>query len=157
MTERFPQFTIQISRLYKLIQKLKTDGMGQFGLKGVDTLCLYQLGLHGSMTFAELTQQCDLDPALVSRTLGGLVRSHMVTKEGGKYKARYSLTEEGLTLTKQVGTIIHHIQTQADQGISQEDLATFYRVLGQLTHNFEHMAQDANTFHEPEQQEESSL
>ena len=155
MTERFPTFTIKISRLHKLIQKLKTDGMGRFGLKGVDTLCLYQLGLHGSMTFAEIAEHCDLDAALVSRTLRDLTRNNMVAKEGGKYKARYSLTPEGQALTRQVGAIIHRIQAQADQGIAPEDLVTFYRVLGQLTQNFEHMAQDATTFQDPQQQEES--
>ena len=142
MTERFTTFTIRISRLNKLIQKLKTDGMGRFGLKGVDTLCLYLLGLEGSMTFGEIAQHCDLDPALVSRTLSGLTRKGMVRKDGepGKYRTPYTLTEEGRALTQQITSIIHTVQTQADEGISQEELATFYRVLGKLTDNFEQMA-----------------
>ena len=139
MTDRFTLFTIRNSHLNKLIQKLKTEGMGRFGLKGVDTLCLYQLGLHGPMTFAEIAGHCDLDPALVSRTLRGLTRSNMVCKEGGKYKALYSLTEEGQELNRSITAIICRIQNTAIQGITLSEMATFYRVLDRLTDNLEHL------------------
>lgn len=159
ITERFTTFTMRISRLHKLIQKLKTDGMGRFGLKGVDTLCLYQLSLHGPMTFAEIGEHCDLDPALVSRTLRGLTKGGMVVKDGepGKYRASYALTQEGQALTKKIAAIIQTIQTRADNGIEHADLITFYRVLDQITANLEEMAADtATTFSHIEtlQQEE---
>lgn len=142
MTERFPLFTMQISRLHRLIQKLKTEGMGRFGLKAVDTLCLYQLSTQDALTFSQVAEHCDLDPALVSRTLRSLVRGGMVKKEGnpGKYHARYSLTEEGRVRTAQITAIIRSIQSRADEGIDPQELKTFYRVLGQLTANFEAMA-----------------
>lgn len=142
MNERFPIFTMRISRLYRLIQKLKTDGMGRFGLKAVDTLCLYQLSTQDTLTFSQVAEHCDLDPALVSRTLRSLVKEGMVQKEGdpGKYHARYSLTEEGRVRTAQITAIIRSIQSQADEGIDAQELNTFYRVLGQLTANFEAMA-----------------
>lgn len=149
MQDRFTIFTIQISRLHKLIQKLKTDGMGRFGLKAVDTLCLYQLSLHGTLTFSQISEYCDLDAALVSRTLRALVKGGMVEKEGapGKYHALYSLTESGQELTGKITRIIEHMQIRADEGIDPEELKTFYRVLGQLTTNFEQMASaSAETF-----------
>lgn len=149
MRERFTTFTIQISRLHKLIQKLKTDGMGRFGLKAVDTLCLYQLSIHDTLTFSEVAEHCDLDAALVSRTLRALVKSGMVEKQGdpGKYHARYALTESGRVLTEQITYIIQNMQTRADDGIDPEELKIFYRVLGQLTANFEQMAKtSAETF-----------
>lgn len=160
MSQRFTTFTIKISRLNKLIQKLKADGMGQFGLKGVDTLCLYQLAEHTSMTFSEIAERCDLDGALVSRTLRSLVAKGMVEKDGapGKYHARYSLTEPGRVQTDEIIRIIHTIQSQADEGISHEDLTVFYRVLLRLTDNFEKMAaapQTALAQHQSIHQEES--
>ena len=159
MSERFPLFTIRISRLYNLIQKLKTSGMGRFGLKGVDTLCLYQLGLHGAMGFAEIAQRCDLDPALISRTLSGLTRKGMVLRDGapGKYKALYSLTDQGRVLTEKISAIISNVQARADRDISPQDLVTFYRVLDRLTVNFEEIAADpAQVFHQalPEEVQE---
>ncbi len=149
MTERFTIFTMRISRLHKLIQKLKADGMGRFGLKGVDTLCLYQLSLHGQMTFSEIAEHCDLDPALVSRTLRGLTKGGMVVKDGepGKYRARYALTEEGQILTGKIAAIIQTVQAHADEGIAQDDLMTFYRVLDRLTANLERLSADPATYY----------
>ena len=143
MDERFPQFTMQLSRLNKLIQKLKKEGMGHFGLKAVDTLCLYQLSHSESASFSEVAERCDLDGALVSRTLRGLTKSGMVVRLGepGKYHARYALTPQGAEKTHEIIKIINAVQSQADEGIDPADLAIFYRVLGQLTANFERMAQ----------------
>lgn len=147
MTERFATFTINLSKLNKLIQKLKTNGMGQFGLKSVDTLCLYQLAEHGTLTFSELAERCDLDGALVSRTLRDLVAKGMVEKDGdpGKYHAHYSLTPAGNTQTGEIIRIIRATQARADEGISPEDLVVFYRVLLRLTENFEKMAAASDT------------
>lgn len=146
MTERFTRFTIRISRLHKLIQKLKTDGMGRFGLKGVDTLCLYQLSRHDSLSFSELAESCDLDPALVSRTLSSLTRAGMVEKDGppGKYRARYALTTEGAAQTAEIVQLIRAVQEQVDEGLDPAELETFYRVLDRLTQNFERLAQSSD-------------
>ena len=148
MAERFTQFTMQLSRLSKLIQKLKTDGMGGFGLKAVDTLCLYQLDGAGELSFAQVAERCDTDAALVSRTLSALVKNGMVEKVGapGKYRARYRLTEPGRQRTAEIRAMIQKVQERADQGISEEDLAVFYRVLQQLTGNFEKMAEEGPLF-----------
>ena len=145
MTPRFTQFTLKINRLHKLILKLKSDGMGQFGLRGADTICLYQLSQADSMTFAQLVEDCDLDAALISRTLRELVRNGLVAKEGGKYKASYSLTQEGRTLTAQVTSIIRKVQANADRGVDPKELQIFYRVLEQLTENFQQMAREPAT------------
>lgn len=144
MTDRFTQFTLRISRLHKLIQKLKTNGMSRFGLKAVDTLCLYQLSCHDSLSFSQVAERCDLDPALVSRTLGSLTRSGMVQKEGqpGKYHARYSLTELGRTRTAEIVQLICAVQAKADEGVDPAELEIFYRVLDQLTRNFEALSQN---------------
>lgn len=144
MSQRFTRFTMKLSRLNKLIQKLKADGMSPYGLKAVDTLCIYQLAEHGELAFSEVAERCELDPALVSRTLRGLVKNGMVDKQGqpGKYNATYRLTPLGEERAAAIKNIINHVQTRADQGIAPEDLAVFYRVLTRLTENFEAIAND---------------
>lgn len=139
MAERFAKFTMTLSRMNRNIQKLKTDGMGQFGLKAVDTLCLYQLSEGGELTFSQLVQCCDVDAALVSRTLSALVKNGMVEKTGlpGKYNASYQLTDMGTDCWRKICPIITEIQERADEGIDPEDLEVFYRVLDQLNTNFE--------------------
>ena len=141
VTERFARFTMTLSKLNKCIQKLKTNGMGAFGLKAVDTLCIYQLARCGEMNFSQVAESCELDAGLVSRTLRDLVKNGMVVKSGtpGKYNATYSLTEQGKERSEYIRKVVLAVQDQADEGISTEDLAVFYRVLDRLTHNFEEM------------------
>ena len=139
--DRFTRFTISLSRLNKHIQKLKTDGMGKWGLKAVDTLCIYQLARCGEMSFSQVAERCDSDAALISRTLRELVKNGMVEKTGapGKYNATYRLTPMGRERSEYIRRVTAVVQRQADQGVSPEDLETFYRVLDQLTLNFEKM------------------
>ena len=140
MEDRFIPFSVAVSKLNKQIQRLKTEGMQLFGMKAVHTLCLYQLMLHPEgMNFSEVAESCDLDPALVSRILSRLTASGMVRKDGapGKYNARYFLTAEGEKTSLQIRGIVHAVQAQADSGIDEGELATFYKVLHQLLSNFE--------------------
>ncbi len=146
MNDRFLDFTISISKLNKLIQKLKTDGMKTFDLKGVYTLCMYQLMENPTgLTSTEIAVHCDLDPALVSRTISQLLKDGVITKQeaaGKTYHVKYLLTDKGLEIATELKDIIHHIQILADDGISDEELTVFYNVLNKLLHNFESMTND---------------
>ena len=144
MSQRFTRFTMKLSRLNKLIQKLKAEGMSPYGLKAVDTLCIYQLAERGEMAFSQVVEQCDLDPALVSRTLRELVKNGMVEKRGqpGKYNATYRLTPEGEMRAVEIKATINNVQSRADEGIAPEELEVFYRVLNRLTENFEAMTRE---------------
>lgn len=145
MEDRFVKFSINIAKLHKLIQKLKTDGMKQFDLKGTHTLCIYQLLTHAEgMTSTEMAASCDLDPALISRTLASLTESQIVCRmgESGKYFAKYVLTPKGNAVAKEIQTLVHAIQEIADTGISEEELIVFYRVLGKLADNLQTLPPD---------------
>lgn len=140
MEERFINFTLSIAKLNKQIQKLKTDGMKLFGLKGVHTLCVYQLLTRpDGMTSTEIAACCDLDAALVSRTLSHLLKNDFVLKDGapGKYLARYRLTPKGTAVASEVRSIINGVQDFVDVGITAQELEIFYSVLAKLEHNFE--------------------
>ena len=98
MQDRFIRLSVSLARLQKVIQRIKTSGMGRIALKAGHTLVLCQLaaapeGWH----FSDLTERCDLDPAMISRVLADLVRSGLVEKCGapGKYNALYLLTDAG--------------------------------------------------------------
>lgn len=144
MQDRFVEFTISISRLNKLIQKLKSDGMKAFDLKGAYTLCLYQLAENSyGLTSTEIALHCDLDPALVSRTLSHLCKDGIIQKvgaEGKTYHSKYFLTKKGEDIASELKEIIHRIQEVADTGISEEELNVFYSVLNKLLGNFETMS-----------------
>ena len=144
MHDRFVKFTISISKLNKLINKVKSEGMkGKFDLKGVHTLCLYQLMSNDNgMTSTEIAKSCDLDPALVSRTLSELCQKELIEKVGkvGKYHARYCLTQRGAQISAEMKQITQSVQLFVDQGITKEELDIFYSVMEKLSCNFEFLS-----------------
>ena len=76
MNDRFIRLSVSLSRLQKVIQRIKTDGMNRIELKAGHTLVLCQLdAAPDGYRFSELTERCDLDPAMISRVLADLVRS----------------------------------------------------------------------------------
>ena len=152
MQDRFIRLSVSLARLQKVIQRIKTSGMGRIALKAGHTLVLCQLaaapeGWH----FSDLTERCDLDPAMISRVLADLVRSGLVEKCGapGKYNALYLLTDAGRDRADRVTAVVRDVERRADEGIDPADLATFYKVLNQLTKNLEAVAADPAEAFEP--------
>ena len=152
MNDRFIRLSISLARLQKVIQRIKASGMSRIELKAGHTLVLCRLaavseGLH----FSELTERCGLDPAMISRVLAELVRSGLVEKraESGKYNALYLLTNAGHDRAARVGAVVADIERRADEGIDADDLATFYKVLDQLTRNLEAVDADPAEAFEP--------
>ena len=152
MQDRFIRLSVSLARLQKVIRRIKTSGMGLIALKAGHTLVLCQLaaapeGWH----FSDLTERCDLDPAMISRVLADLVRSGLVEKCGapGKYNALYLLTDAGRDRAARVTAVVHDVERRADEGIDPADLATFYKVLNQLTKNLEAVAADPAEAFEP--------
>ena len=67
MNDRFIRLSVSLSRLQKVIQRIKTDGMNRIELKAGHTLVLCQLdAAPDGYRFSELTERCDLDPAMIS-------------------------------------------------------------------------------------------
>ena len=148
MQDRFIRLSVSLARLQKVIQRIKTSGMGRIALKAGHTLVLCQLaaapeGWH----FSDLTERCDLDPAMISRVLADLVRSGLVEKRGAPGK--YLLTDAGRDRAARVTAVVRDVERRADEGIDPADLATFYKVLNQLTKNLEAVAADPAEAFEP--------
>ena len=132
MNDRFIRLSVSLSRLQKVIQRIKTDGMNRIELKAGHTLVLCQLdAAPDGYRFSELTERCDLDPAMISRVLADLVRSGLVQKCGapGDRAVR-------------VRAVVADVSRRADEGIDPGELAIFYKVLAQLTENLEAVEAD---------------
>ncbi|MDO4293604.1 MAG: MarR family winged helix-turn-helix transcriptional regulator [Eubacteriales bacterium] len=150
---RFLKFTLSVSRMNKRIQSVKTVGMGRFGLKAAHTTVLYILSRHPEgLHFSEVADRCDLDRALISRTLSQLTGAGMVEKQGdpGRYNALYFLTQKGNEQTGKIIQLIEAVQSRADEGIDPEELEIFYRVLNRLLENFGKMEADYDAVFGPE-------
>lgn len=143
MQDQFTRFNVGVSRLNKLINKLKVVGMQPLGLKAAHAMCIHQLSCEPELSFPQLCERCDLDAGLISRTLKELCASGHILKEGlpGRYNAHYRLTEEGQRVAVYIHRVVCSVIRRADEGLTQEELAVFYRVLMRLIENFEEMSQ----------------
>ncbi|MCD7754762.1 MAG: MarR family transcriptional regulator [Firmicutes bacterium] len=142
MIEQFESFRGAIYRAYKCIQKLKSAEMGSFGLRGAHVMCMYSLTRHPEgMTAAELSAACGEDKAAVSRTVAELEEKQLLTLEGGsekkRYRARIRLTAEGMRISEQMDAIILSLVRKGDEGLTEADVATFYRTLDRICDNLE--------------------
>lgn len=140
MQDNFHLFTVQIGKLYKQIQRLKTEGMKRYGLKGAHVSILHLMaGNSDGITFQEICSGCDLDRSLVSRELNNLVKTGFVKKESttGVYNAKYFATEKTKNILPEFMEIINNIQEKAKENISTKEIVVFYHVLEQLEKNLE--------------------
>lgn len=142
MTDRFEQFTAAVSRMYRCIQRIKSQEMDEFGLRGGHVTCLYFLGRHpGGLTSAELSAICGEDKAAVSRTVGELEDRGLIsltsTADKKRYRAKVQLTQSGEAVARRMDEIIVHIVERADRGLSEEERTVFYRAFAKISDNLQ--------------------
>ena len=139
-SERFRRFILLVEGIHKSVQKIKFNKAPDFGVKGVHTLWVYELLLHpDGITASELATQSMIDRSLISRELESLKDLGYIEMDGEKtkrsYNAKIRLTEKGKEVAGNIGSIALEIQSLADEGISAEELESFYRTLEKLNKN----------------------
>ena len=145
---RFELFSTSVAHIVKTLQILKSHKMGQYDLKGTTCLCLCQLlASEEGLTAGELSACCGIDKAQVSRCMTELVGCGFVyrdDREGRRYRRKYLLTDEGSAAAHDISRATMRIQTLAEQGIEQNELDTFYRVLMQMCDNLSELREQLN-------------
>ena len=136
----FELFSTGVSHLIKSIQQLKSCKMAEYGLKGTTALCLCQiLESDAGLSAGELSEQGEIDKAQVSRCMTELIEKGFVfrdDKDGKIYRQKYRLTEKGEEVARDIVESTSKIQARIRSGVSDADMATFYRVLDVLCNNF---------------------
>ena len=136
MIQRFQAFVTGITACYRYIQRIKSMEMTEFGLKGTHVMCLFFLHHNpDGLTAAQLCQLCAEDKAAISRTLSVLQKQGYICSGEKKYRAKLRLTDSGAELARQVDGIIAQWVEFGGDGLSDEDRATFYRVLEHIARN----------------------
>ena len=141
MKQRFEIFVTAITQINRSIQKLKSQEMAEFGLKGTHVMCLFQLRQHEEgLTSVQLAQLCEEDKAAISRSIAelrerGLV--HVPEDAGRRYRVRITLTDRGREVTAQMDQKIIDAVMAGAQGYTTEEREIFYRVLLQVADNLQ--------------------
>lgn len=137
MIRRFQSFVTGITTCYKSIQQIKSFEMTEFGLKGTHAMCLFFLHHQDEegITAAQLCQLCGEDKAAISRTLATLQSRGYIVSSEKKYRARLILTESGKEVAQQMDSLIEQWVGFGGDGLTEEERATFYRVLETIASN----------------------
>ena len=143
---RFKRFTLLIDGIHKCIHKIKVDTVPSLGIKSVHVFWLYQLlSYPEGLTSAEIAAENMIDRSLVSREIeslrdSGFINIQSVDGERRRgYNSRITLTEEGRELARRISEEVATVQSAADEGITKEELQSFYATLEKLHKNFVNM------------------
>lgn len=136
MNRRFQSFVTGITVCYKYIQRIKAMEMTELGLKGAHVMCLFFLHQNPEgLTAAQLCQLCAEDKAAISRNVAVLQQEGYIESCGKRYRATLRLTEKGQQVAGRVDVLIAQWVSSGGDGLTEEERATFYRVLEHIACN----------------------
>lgn len=144
--DRFIRFSLATEAVLKAITKYKNDCLAKYGLRGMHLMtmvCLFRSGAAG-LTPGDLARFCAVDKAFVSRTTGELKRLGYLSVDGGRYNARVSLSERGAAVTAEIYRMLSDAVEKITAGTSEEEVETFYAVLGRFGKNLDGLNRGKN-------------
>ena len=140
--ERFREFSGLVSRAEKALQRVKTENVKDYGLRGVHVSCL--LALHErpeGLTATELASVCGVDRAQISRVTAELRGLDLVCEASPgprrRYRGALELTEEGRAAAAEMAGIVDEKLQRVRGDIPPEELTVFYRVFGAIVERLE--------------------
>ena len=140
--ERFREFSGLVSRAEKALQRVKTENVKDYGLRGVHVSCL--LALHErpeGLTATELASVCGVDRAQISRGTAELRGLDLVCEASPgprrRYRGALELTEEGRAAAAEMAGIVDEKLQRVSGDIPPEELTVFYRVFGAIVERLE--------------------
>lgn len=146
MLDRFLKFSYAIYEIQHYWNKIASEGMGLYGLKGA--YALYLITLHrypDGITAAQLSSICGRDKADVSRAAAIMESKGLLTKlsnTSSLYRARLILTPTGLEITEGILKRAEIAETMAGDGLSEEDRRTLYDSLEKITENMRRLSNE---------------
>lgn len=144
MINRFEEFNRNIALAHKYIIGIKSREMNKYGLKGANVMCLFFIGSHkDGLTPAELCSLCCEDKAGISKSLSTLKEKGYVAGVGeGKYKIKYTITDEGLEIYEEISRFIITAVDAAGHGLTENEREVFYKALEKIVLNLEKLTQE---------------
>lgn len=137
MINRFEAFTKSITQLYKQLQRIKTQEMIEFDLKGIHVMILFELHRHeDGLTITELADACEEDKAAISRNVANLVERGFVETVGDKkYRAPIVLTGDGKKVAERIDEMVIKAVIAVDSGLTEKKQKEFYEALETISTN----------------------
>ena len=143
MLERFEKFTFSIYEIQRCWNKIASEGMERYGLKG--SYAIYLIAMRrfpGGITSAELGSVCNRDKADVSRAVSVLESKGIVMRDKSdkSYRAKLFLTNRGAEMTEQIAKKAEYAEKVAGDGLSDADRINLYHSLERIMGNMVELA-----------------
>lgn len=136
MEKIFENFTITVLKLNKLVNKIKTFEMQEYGLKAIHVMCIYYLNEHPEgLKAADLVKLTLEDKAAISRGLALLRSGGYVSYDSDKYNADIRLTEAGKRLAEGITEKSERAVNAGNAFYSEEEREKFYKSLQIIADN----------------------
>ncbi len=142
--DRFERFTLSVFSITRYWNKIATEEMKGYGLKGAYALYLVMLDkAEEGLTAAQLSEVTQRDKADVSRAIAQFRKQDLVKPYGdNRYRAPITLTEKGRKLCKQIEKKAGEALQYAGQGISEEMRQNMYQALEIIAKNLKDFSEN---------------
>lgn len=136
MEKIFENFTVNILKLNKLVQRIKLYEMEEYGLKAVHVMCGYYLYENpDGLTMSELARYAVEDKAAISRALLTMREKGLVSYDPKTYSASIVLTDAGRSFAEAVLQKAERAVKAGEADMSEERRVEFYKTLSAIVEN----------------------
>jgi DNA-binding MarR family transcriptional regulator len=135
-------------RMIRLFVLLRKSGIlaqrRQFGLSETEWRIMTQLGEAAPLSLNGLAEAMLQDRGQLSRAVKAMVERGLLTRERkpGGPEVEIELSEEGRTIYAKMVEWVHERDRLLTSGVGREEVATVYRVLGQMMERAQAMLDD---------------
>lgn len=146
MIGRFETFSLALNEMLTSWNKIASDELKPYGLKGSYVIYLVALYKYEEgLTSANLCEMCSKDKAEVSRAVKELEKKGFIKRKNttvNGYRALISLTEEGKKSTCQLRERIKLAVEKGGKGLSDEQRENFYAALKLISLNLKEITKE---------------
>ena len=136
MEDLYINFTVAITTLGKIIQRIKSYEISKYGLQPIHVSCGYYLSKNPQgLTAKELAQLCIEDKAAISRALKTLQEKGIVEYTPRVRNEIVRLTDKGKELASVIGEKINSAVNAGSAHITEEQRKFFYDSLLEISNN----------------------
>lgn len=131
----YSAIAVSLENINKCINKIKSMKISEFGIRSAHFNCLMHIDLSSEgLTPTEISKDCGVDKAFVSRTTadlvkGGFIQINQKFNDGRKYRNKYILTEKGKEVIRETRALIEKYFSEISDKISEYEMKCFLRVV----------------------------
>ena len=141
--ERYIKFLSLVNSTHKCVQKILTDELAKYGLRGADAQYLLALYMkRDGYSLSDLADAVENDKAAVSRAYTHLEEEGVVLRAVKRYKMPIVLTDKGVAIAEKLIERANKAIVLVGANISEEEKMDFYQVFGKTVENLKFICEN---------------